>query len=263
MNCAEATELAGLYVLDALEPAERALVDAHLATCTQAHAEFSEVGGVVPALATLAEPVAAPDSLKDKVLADYRAGAGAGARQPASVLLAPVPIPALRPSRPSWLGWAAAAAAVLLLAVTAGWAFTVQSHADAQAQRAQQLAQAINLMAQPDSKVALLSGTGSSIGAASVHGFAALSPSGSGYLVMVGLSSAPAGQTIQAWTISNGSATSAGLMSVDADGYALITLPGAATADAIALTIEPAGGSDQPTSDPFAVGEVRSNSSAS
>jgi anti-sigma-K factor RskA len=254
---AEATELAGLYVLDALTPDERAEVDAHLASCAEAHDEFAAVGGVVPALASLAEPMGAPASLKNKVMADYRAGAGAAVWTPAPAAAARAP------GRASWVGWAAAAMAVLLIAVVAGWGYVAQSRADREAHRSQMIAQAIDLMAQPDSKVALLSGTGSSIGAASVHGFAALSPSGSGYLVMVGLSSAPAGQTIQAWTISNGSATSAGLMSVDADGYALITLPGAATADAIALTIEPAGGSDQPTSDPFAVGEVRSNSSAS
>lgn len=253
MTCAEATELAGFYVLDALEPAERALVDAHLATCTEAHAELTEVGGVVPALATLAEPVAAPDSLKSKVMADYRAGAGAAARQPASVLVAPVHIPAPRPSRPSWLGWAAAAAAVLLLAVTAGWAFTVQSHADAEAQRAQQLAQAIDIMSASGSSVAVLQGTGSAAGAS---GFAAFGANGAGYVVVVDLPQAPAGLTYQAWYLTGKQATSAGLMNVDAEGFALLALPARSDTEIIALTLEPAGGSARPTSNPILSGEL-------
>ena len=84
MNHAEAIELAGLYVLDALDPAERAQVDAHLASCAEAHDEFADVGAVAPALATLADPVGAPAALKTKVLADYRAGAGVRVWEPAS-----------------------------------------------------------------------------------------------------------------------------------------------------------------------------------
>ncbi|MDL2335474.1 MAG: anti-sigma factor [Chloroflexota bacterium] len=265
MTCAEATELAGLYVLDALEPAERALVDAHLATCTEAHAEFMEVGGVVPALATLAEPVAAPDSLKAKVMADYRAGAGVAApqpapfsrrsviRPPASVVQAPVPVPGLRPSRPSWLGWAAAAAAVLLLVVTAGWAYTAQSRADAEAHRAQVLAQAINIMSSPRSLSAVMHGAAQADGA---RGFAAIDRSGVGYLVLVDLPAAPAGQAYQAWYITGNQPTSAGLLSLEDGGFAVLNLSMQGTVDQVALTLEPAGGSAQPTSNPILSGEL-------
>lgn len=255
MTHAEATELAGLYVLDALEPAERAQVDAHLATCAQAHDDFAAVGGVAPALASLADPVGAPASLKNKVLADYRAGAYTGAHSPA----APV-----RPARQSWLGWAAAAAAVLLIGVTASWAYVAQSRADTESQRSVQIASAIDAMAQPDSTVAFLSGTGTSVGSAAIHGFAAVRADGAGYLVMTGLSAAPAGKTYQVWYLVGGAATSAGLLKVDADGYAVLDgFASAVSANLVALTVEPAGGSGQPTTDPFAVGELRSKSTAS
>lgn len=259
MNHADAIELAGLYVLDALDPAERAQVDAHLASCPEAHDEFTDVGAVAPALATLADPVGAPAALKNKVLADYRAGAGAGtstgveAWEPASAAPA-------RAARPSWLGWAAAAAAVLVIAVTAGWAYVAQSNADLDAQRTQMIARAIDVMAAPGSAVAVMEGSATAAGAS---GFAAVGADGAGYIVLVDMPVAPAGSTYQAWYIADGVPASAGLISVDRDGYAVMTLAGRPGTQVIALTVEPTGGSEQPTSDPIAVGELRSNSAAS
>jgi anti-sigma factor RsiW len=264
MTHSQASALAGLYVLDALEPAERALVEAHLATCTKAHDEFQEVGGVAPALATLAEPVAAPEALKSKVMADYRAGAGAPVRQPAafsrkSVIRAPAPvvetpIPAaiVTPSRSPWLGWAAAAAAVLILVVTAGWAVMAQQHADAESQRAQVLAQAINIMSSPRSESTVMHGALQADGA---RGFAALDDNGAGYLVLVDVPAAPAGQVYQAWYITSNQPTSAGLLSIDSGGFVAFALGHTGQLDQIALTVEPAGGSAQPTSAPILSGE--------
>ena len=252
MTCAEVADLAGLYVLDALEPAERERVAAHLASCPEAHAEYAAAGGVAPALASLSEPIDAPPSLKTRVLADYRATT--------VVRPAAAPVVELRRYRQPWLGWAAAAA-VLILAVTAGWAYVAQSRADQEAQRSNQIAAAIDVMLQPNSTVALLSGSGSALGA---HGFAAFSANGNGYLVMVGLPDAPAGRTYQAWYLSGGQATSAGLLSVDAKGNAVLkgSVAGLA-ADSVALTIEPAGGVAQPTSAPIALGELQASTAPS
>jgi hypothetical protein len=254
----EAIALAGLYVLDALEPAERAQVDAHLASCRQAHDEFTEVGAVVPGLATLADPVGAPASLKNKVMADYRAGAGvpAWAMAPAaSASAAPT-----RATNRSWLSWAAAATAVLLIAVTAGWAYVAQSNAAFEEQRSQMIAQAIEVMVAPGSSVATLEGTAAAAGAS---GFAAFGADGAGYMVLVDVPAAPAGTTYQAWYIADGVPASAGLLSVDRDGYAVTALSGRPGTQVIALTVEPAGGSEQPTSAPVAAGELRSNPAAS
>lgn len=253
MNHAEAIELAGLYVLDALNPDERAQVDAHVASCHEPHHEFAHVGAVTPALASLAEPVGAPAALKNRVMADYRAATGGPVWEPAAAAQ-------LRPARQSWLGWAAAAAAVLILAVTAGWAYVAQSKAALDSQRAQMIAQAIDVMAAPGSSVAILQGTASAAGAS---GFAAFADDGSGYIVLVHMPLAPAGTTYQAWFIADGVPASAGLLSVDRDGYALIALSGRPGTQVIALTVEPTGGSEQPTSEPIAAGELRPNSAAS
>lgn len=251
MTHADAVELAGLYVLDALTPLERAQVDAHLASCTQSHAEFDEVGGVVPALAMLADPKGAPASLKNKVLADYRAGAGAGAG--AAVWAPPSAMPAPRRSNQSWLGWAAAGLAVLLIAALAGWGYVNQSRAAEDAQRQQALAQAIEIMSAPGSSVALLRGKDSAAGAS---GFAAFDASGTGYMVVVDLPVVPGGRTYQAWYIANGTPTSAGLVSVDGQGFALVKMAAMSGTQVIALTVEPAGGSDLPTSQPIMDGHL-------
>jgi hypothetical protein len=257
MNHTDAVELAGLYVLDALEPHERALVDAHLASCPEAHDEFTAVGGVPPALATLADPVGAPAALKNKVMADYRAGAGASrASATWDMPTATRAVPAQR----SWLGWAAAAAAVLVIAASASWAYVSQSNADLEAQRTQFIARAIDVMAAPGSSVAVMHGTASAAGAS---GFAAFGADGAGYIVLVDMPATPAGRTYQMWYIADGVPASAGLLSVDRDGYALMALSGRPGTQVIALTVEPTGGSDQPTSDPVAAGELRSNAAAS
>lgn len=256
MNHAEAIELAGLYVLDALDPAERAQVDAHLASCAEPHDAFAEVGAVGPALATLADPVGAPASLKNKVLADYRAGAGVPVWEPA----ADASVAPTRRARQSWLGWAAAAAAVLVIAVTAGWAYVAQSNADRDSQRTQLIAQAIDIMAAPGSSVAILEGTATAAGAS---GFAALGADGAGYIVLVDVPMPAAGTTYQAWYIADGVPASAGLLNVDRDGYAVLALAGRPGTQVIALTVEPTGGSEQPTNDPIAAGELRSNAAAS
>jgi anti-sigma-K factor RskA len=60
----------------------------------------------------------------------------------------------------------------------------------------------------------------------------------------------PAGRVYQLWTITGTTATSAGLLTPDANGAVRLELPVSANAakpDAFGLTIEPAGGSPAPT----------------
>lgn len=77
IDCAEAEDRAAFFVLGALSPREAAEVREHLATCTDPHAEFAELGGVVPHLAELPEQFEPPAALRDRVLdavaADVRA----------------------------------------------------------------------------------------------------------------------------------------------------------------------------------------------
>lgn len=274
LSCDEVTELAGLYVLDALEAADREIMREHLATCQQAHAEFAQLGGVVPALAALAEPVDAPPELKSRILAAMEreaAAANAGQAiqadasmrtpQPFSVreterAARPAPIFALAGRRPwSWASVGVAVAAVLIVAVVGVWAIDAQSRSDRAGQRAQVLADALAALADPGSSVAILRPTTGQPGSA---GFAALTADGMGYIVMTGLAAAPEGQAYQAWYIVDGQPSSAGLLAVDPDGFGVLSgVPALAGTDVVALTVEPAVGSVAPTSDPIVAGTVQ------
>ena len=82
----EAVELAAPYVLGALEPDDEAAVREHLRTCPESHAEFEELGSVVPALAEAVEPAEPSPALKSRILA----AAAAERTGPAPVVSAPV-----------------------------------------------------------------------------------------------------------------------------------------------------------------------------
>jgi len=269
LTCDEASELAGLYVLDALEAAESVAVRAHLHVCAESHPEFAELGGVVPALAELFQPVEAPAALKSRVMAAV-AAERAPARPASSSTAVPgaarsqaemdarvwEPPAAKRPParRPSSLGWGMAAAAVMVIAVLGAWNVVLQTRAGEVEQRSQMIAQAIAVSTDPEAEVAVLRGTGPAEGAS---GFAAFPRDGDGYIVLVDLPAAPAGQTYQAWYLVDGQATSAGLMTVGADGYAVLSgVDGREDAQQIALTIEPAGGVDSPSADPVVAGDL-------
>ena len=248
LTCEEITELSGLYVLDALDPDERAAVAEHLASCPNAHEEFAEVGAVVPALASLAEPVGTPAALKRQVLDAYRSEMA-----PAS---ASAPAPGRSQQQQSWLSaWAPAIATLLILVVVGAWGAGQALEANQARDRAVALSQAISAMSAPGSQVAVLQGSGAAQGAS---GFAAFPADGGAHVVLVDLPAAPAGQTYQAWYIAADTPTSAGLMTVSPDGYVIMSdpapLPGT---EVFAVTLEPAGGSTQPTSTPIIAGQLQ------
>lgn len=272
-TCADVSELAGLYVLDALDADEHETVRAHLATCDQVHDELAEVGGVVPALAMLIEPLEAPVELKARVMAAIATAeqlpkvAPMQASMPTFRTVIPAPKPALpRPSEPavphaaylparqtSWSRWALGIAAVAMIAVLGSWSIVLQSRASEAEQRSGTLARAIAASNDVTAQVAVLRGTGIADGAT---GFAAFPREGPGYIVMVGLRPAPSGHTYQAWYMVDGQPSSAGLMVVGQDGIAVLQGVQPIGTNLVALTLEPAGGVDQPTTDPVVTGEV-------
>jgi len=285
----EALELAGLYAMDALTPSEKAAVDSHMAACAEDHSEFAQLSGVAPALATMTEPLDAPPELKARVMAavataaaddkmaaaddemaaadDKMSAAPALGKLPGRYstsggrvkpLPPATPAPVVEaPSRagwrlPVWTGWAAAAVAVLVLAVVGVYALGLQSQVNEANQRAALLSDAIAAYSAPGSQTAVLEDPSSD-----ASGFAAVTADGTAYVVMAGLPPAPAGQTYQGWYIVNGAPVSAGLVTVGPDGLMLMTdsQPAPGTS-AVAFTVEPAGGSDQPTTQPFVVGDL-------
>jgi hypothetical protein len=69
INCAEASDRAAFFVLGALDTREALEVREHLETCSRAHEEFAEIGGVVPHLAALPDAVEPGPELRVRLLA--------------------------------------------------------------------------------------------------------------------------------------------------------------------------------------------------
>jgi hypothetical protein len=106
-DCAETKISLGVYVLDAIDPAERALVDAHLATCRDCRDELAGLAGI-PALLARVNPEEIDRIAEEAVPADTQA--------PPELIGRVLDLAAERRRRTRWRFVAAAAAAVVVLA---------------------------------------------------------------------------------------------------------------------------------------------------
>jgi hypothetical protein len=289
LTCSEVDELAGTYVLDALETDDLDAVREHLASHPGSHPEYAELGSVVPALFETIEPLDAPADLRARVLAAVAAAqpAAVAAAQPAELGSATIPVvlsaaPGVRAAPPGkapttrragmpdastvtgaerqrdltrgpWLS-VLAVAAVLLIVALGGWNVLLQERAGTAENRVAIMRDAIAASADPSSEVAVLRGSGSAAGASGLAVF----PSGRpGAIIVDGLPPASSGRTYQAWFLANGRPISAGLLSVGSDGLAVLSgVSPVAGADTVALTDEAAGGAPQPTGTPIVAGQM-------
>ena len=270
LSHADALDLAPLYVLGALDDAEMAAVREHLATCPESHAEFEELGGVVPYLLEspdleLVEP---PAALGDRIMAAAaadladRTAAERTTPAPAAERTAPIPFPSADErtaraertrSRPGPLTWIAAIAAVLAIAVLGAWNVRLQGQVndlEQQATAAEQYRTAVttvlDVAAQPGSQTALLAPqtTGGPRGIASV------ASDGSVQFAMQDLAPTSGSQVYETWAIlPNSNPVPLGSFTVDASGVASFTSkqgpvgPGMA----VAVSREPQAGATAPT----------------
>jgi len=227
--------LSGAYAVDALDAAERAEFEQHLAVCADCRAEVASFHETTALLAET-EAETPPASLRAGVLS------GISQVRPlppeaTSPTVATVATVVRRRRAPQLL---AAAAAVVLLAVGAVlWHPWQTTHRDDLA------AQVLNA---PDAVKIIEKVPGG-------HGELTLVRSASlNRAVLIGhdVPPAPSGKTYQMWLQQPGqSMVSAGLMP-RADEATLLA-GDAATASAAAVSVEPAGGSEHPTTDPVAV----------
>ncbi len=261
----EARDLAGGYVLGALDRAEEAAVRAHLETCDQPHPEFAALGGVVPALLELdpSELVEPPASLRDRIMAAAAADArveGAvraapattepAGREPERLVAFPratdrtAPAPR-RIAAASRFDWAFRIAAVIAIVAAGAWGLTVQGQLDRAHAYDQAIAAVVQAAGQPGAKTVVLSpGKGFQ-----TSGIAAVQADGSVVLAMRDLQPTSGAQVYTAWVIvgSNAPVPVGDFPQPSGGNAAMTTKPATTPAGAtIALTLEPNAGNTAP-----------------
>ena len=282
LTCDAVCEMAGAFVLGALEPAEERAVRVHLASCADAHEEIAELGGVLPALAEIVPVVEPPAALKGRIMAAAvaelagREGAWSAAAPAAAVVAPAVVAPAVvapavvatavsapssepiafpgaaaraiggvRRGRASTGNWVLRIAAVLAIAALGSWNLMLQSQLSAGQAYERAVAQVLESASQPGALTAILSadvGTGS--------GLAAVSSSGDVTLAMQDLAPTSGDQVYEAWVIGgDGTPVPLGSFKVGANGTASFTAGGlpATPGIVLALTREPGRGATTPT----------------
>jgi anti-sigma factor RsiW len=131
-DCRDIRHALGVYVLGAIDPAERSVVDAHLSTCPECREELAGLAGLPALLRRI--PVGEAQQLADDDV-DELPGAGlAGAEVPSEEMLRSLLARTTRARQARrWRGLAAAAAVVLVAGVAgaAGWSATHDSEGDA------------------------------------------------------------------------------------------------------------------------------------
>ena len=274
-------ELLGAWALDALDDAERARVDDLIARDPEAAREARSLRETAAVLGE-AVAVAAPDAVRLAVLAEVArapqadAGADAGADGSAPVSPAaggpaattaagapgaPAPTPpapgappradrpggSTRPAgrRPARRRWSAAVAALALLVAIAVPSTVAWRQAQRAAEAEARADRITALLAEPGAQVVSAPVTSGGTAVAVVTADAAL-------VTATGVDAPGAGEVYQLWVMRDGSPVPDATTGVT-DGTLQIRTDAYRTGDALALTVEPEGGSEQPTSEPVVV----------
>lgn len=274
LTCDEVRDLAAGFVLGILEPDEADAMRAHLAGCADPHTEIAELASGIPALWETTELVEPPAPLKSRILAAASADLATAesanpAPNPVTRVVAPTPmaeqtapIPlaehaaratgsaSARTARSSFrpsLQWAAALAAVLVIALLGAWNVSLQGQVESLRTGQESLAAVVRAGALTGALTAILRAPG---GAGGPSGLAALTPDGHLVLAMRDLPPTSGAHVYQAWVILPGSApTPTGGFQVGEGGVGSIPAtnaprgPGAV----VAITLESGPGATTPT----------------
>ena len=287
----EGQETAALYALGALSQHEAQTFDVHLREgCPACYAELEQFDQVVGVMGTAAAPVTPPEYLRD--LLSLRIEREQTQAPPASASVLPFPEkagaihrkPAPKPSTFTSALWPWAVAAALLIAFAytfITWRTDRQSLRGALDQEKAQSSEALNentnlkqqlakedtasaelaqinsVLSSPQWRIIPLAGQGPAPGAFSAKVYCDVR--GNRWVVTADLPPAPEGKVYQVWFVTQTAKISAGLISPNNTGHGFTVVqfpPNAAPLAAAAITLEPEGGSQQPTMPIYALGKV-------
>jgi anti-sigma-K factor RskA len=243
----EALDLVAVLALGALPAAEAEGVRAHLATCEECRREYAELRASADALAYSAE---VPETeLSELQSARMKSFVMRETRRPSEEPLR------ARAMRPPLLAYLATAAAIVVALLSSLNNVALRTENEGQERLIAQMQQVVAAERAAkdasDARVAALTAPGSRH--LPVAGGEVIE-SGGRVFIAVHAASLPPGKVFQAWTVAHGAKGVAPSLTFapDAHGVALVELPDAAKGlDAVAVTVEPDGGSKAPTSKPL------------
>jgi anti-sigma-K factor RskA len=286
----EGQETAALYALGALSQHEARAFDTHLHEgCPACYAELKRFDRVVGVLGTAARPVAPPGYLRDLLAVRIerevsKAPAASGSVIPFPEKPSPVhrtPAPARSPLSRTLLPWAVAAALLIALAYTfttwrtqrqslraaldqergqasetAGQNIDLKEHLARERALSVELAEINSVLSSPQWRIIPLAGQEPAPeSSAKVY----WDVQASRWVVTADLPPAPAGKVYQLWFVTPTAKVSAGLINPNKTGHSftVVRFPSnVAQLAAAAITLEPEGGSQQPTMPIYAFGKA-------
>ena len=237
LSCLAVDDAIIAYTANGLEEQERCAVAEHLAECRKHDAELQAVRADLSRIALAVPPRRPPEYLRTRLLEAFDREDTAGevtlAAQADATPVQAQPAAILSRRRAFWatspaFGYALAAALMVLAVGLAAWGLSRGGgESEVLVRRMSEGPASMEVTYLPSQQLAVLD---------------------------VNLPDLPPGRIYQAWKIQNGAPASIGLISQTTGKVALqLDLTGA---DAIALTIEPAGGSTSPTTAPLLSGNL-------
>ena len=242
-------DLKDAYILGALPEEEREEFERYLLAHPDLQAEMEELSTVAGLLALSVSEQEPPPELRHKIMATVEAEA-----------VRPAEAAPPRDRRRSWLAglrevvgvrYLALAAAAMLVIGLFSWSMLLQGEVRDLQGRVQ------SLQSQDQSQgpqMIALGGAGTEQG---VRAELVTLKGDRAVLVAENMPPAPEGKTYQIWVIKGDTPKPSGLFDPRGDSVAAVVENPVEGADAVAVTVEPEGGSKEPTTDPMLVGKVK------
>lgn len=249
MTTAELHTLTGAYAVNALSDEERSAFERHLAVCRPCAEEVAELTNTAARLGQAVSD-APPPELKQRVMSQIatvrqeppkvtsrgRGGGSGGGRTARSL---------------PKLVLAACLAGVVAFGGVAVWQYQQAQDARQEAQQARdRSAQISSVLTAPDAEVNSDELPGGATGTVVVS-----REQNQAAFLAAGMPSPPSGKVYQLWYDDSGTLRSAGLMDPGSTDTTMMMRGTPDQASGMGITVEPAGGSEQPTSEPLATME--------